>query len=215
VRKLRVLALAAVLTAGLALSGCITLLPKTQPAQLYRFGQDVGVADKPAAPTGLVGGPVTGLLVTTGFTRAADSDRILTTTGSESAYIAQSRWVAPASVLFDEAAARAFENAGAPFRLMRRGDIGPSTLALRIDVETFEADYGADPKAAPTVVVRARVLLMRPAGRGGPLAQAFVSRQKAGDNRVGAIVTAFDGATADLLGQIVTWTTAQAGAPAG
>jgi cholesterol transport system auxiliary component len=210
VSKLRVLTLTAALTASLALGGCISLLPKTKPAQLYRFGENVGMADKPAAAPALNGGPVTGLTMSTGFTRAADGDRILTATGAQSAYIAESRWVSPASVLFDEAAARAFENAGAPFRLLRRGDIGSTTLALRIDVETFEADYPADGKGAPTVVVRARVLLMRPGGRGDTQAHEFVSRQPAAENRVGAIVAAFDSATGDLLDQVVTWTTASA-----
>jgi cholesterol transport system auxiliary component len=205
--RLRVLATAAALAGSLMLGGCITLLPKTAPAQLYRFGEHAGTASaRPSAP----GEALTGLLLSTGFTRTAESDRILTTAGSETAYIARSRWVAPASVLFDEAATRAFETGNAPFRLMRRGDIGPTNVSLRIDVETFEADYAPGWKGAPTVVVRARVLFMHPAGHGVPSSQDFEVSKPAGENRVGAIVQAYDAATEDLLSQIVTWTTAQA-----
>ena len=206
--KLRVLALSAALTASLALGGCVTLLPKTKPAQLYRFGETAGEGvQSPAAP----GAAAQGLILSTGFTTAAEGDRILTTTGAQSAYIAQSRWVSPASVMFAEAATRAFENSGAPFRMMRRGDIGPSTLSLRIDVEAFEADYAGDGKSAPTVQVRARVTLMRPSGRGGVAFKDFTVSKPASENRMGPIVAAFDGATNDLLAQIVAWTTAQAG----
>ena len=207
--KLRVSALTATLAASLALSGCITLLPKTKPAQLYRFGAAQGAAVEGAAAPTAAAGPQTGLLVSVGFTRVAEGDRILTATGSQTAYIAQSRWVAPASTLFEEAAVRAFETSGAPFRLMQRGDIGASNLALRIDVETFETDYPADGKGAPTIVVRANAQFVRP-GHGATTAQSFVSTQPAGENRVGAIVSAYDAATADVLKQIVSWTTVQA-----
>jgi len=205
--RFRASALAAILTASLALGGCISLLPKTKPAQLYRFGESVGVA----APTpALAGGPLTGLMLSTGFTHVAEGDRILTATGSQTAYIAESRWVAPASELFDEATARAFESSGAPFRLMQRGDIGSSTVDLRIDVETFETDYPPDGTGAPTIVVRARTLFMRP-GHGATSSNEFVSSQPAAENRVSAIVAAYDAATADVLKQIVAWTVAQAG----
>jgi len=211
VSKFRVLAITATLATSLALGGCISLFPKTKPAQLYRFGENASAdAAKPAA----AGGPVTGLLLSTGFTPAAEGDRILTSAGTESAYIGESRWVSPASTLFDEAVQRAFESQGGSFRLMQHGDIGPTTLTLRIDVETFEADYAADWKGNPTVVVRARALLMRPAARGGPTSQEFVSKQPAAENRVGAIVQAYDAATTDVLGQIVSWTTSQASSPA-
>jgi len=211
VSRFRVLAITTALTASLALGGCISLLPKTKPAQLYRFGESIGAA-APAAPT-LAGGPQTGLLLSSGFTHLAEGDRILTTTGSQTAYIAESRWVVPASELFSEAAARAFETSGAPFRMMQRGDIGASNAALRIDVETFEADYPADGKGAPTVVVRTRVLFTRP-GHGATSSSEFVSSQPAGENRVSAIVQAYDAATADVLKQIVGWTTTQAGSAA-
>jgi cholesterol transport system auxiliary component len=156
-----------------------------------------------------------GLRLSTGFTEAAEGDRILTGSGAETAYIAQSRWVSPASVLFDEAATRAFEVSGAPFRLLRRSDVGSSVVTLRIDVEAFEADYAPGWQGAPTVLVRARVVLIPPSGSGVqaalPMVRVFESRRPADENRVNAIVKAYDAATEDLLGQVVSWTEVQAG----
>lgn len=201
------LRLAAVAAAGLGLTGCISLFPKSNPAQLYRFGTEV------AAPAGA---PQTaariGLHVYTTFDRASEGDRILTATGNETAYIAGSRWVSPASVLFDEAMQRAFEGQGSPFRLLRPGDMAPDTLKLMLVVESFEADYGEGGKGAPTVVVRIRAAIDRarsPTAAPAPI-QVFEARVPASDNRVGAIVQAYDAATSQALSQLLTWSAAQA-----
>lgn len=205
----RVLAVGA-LSASLALGACVTLFPKSPPAQLYRFGSEAR-AESPPAPTTATMAPI-GLRLTTGFTRAAEGDRLLTISGDQTAYIANSRWVEPASVLFDEAAVRAFEASNTPFRLLQRGDIGSSSLTLRLDVETFEADYGAGWTGSPTVVVRVRALLTGSGEKGVPIAQVFECRTPAGENRVGAIVAAYGAAANDVLGQVLGWATAQSAA---
>jgi len=198
---LRLLALGA---AALALSACISLLPKSEPAQLYRFGQ--GAAAAPGAPAGP--GRV-GVFRTTGdFQAAAADDRILTVTGGKAAFIAQSRWVAPASVLFDEAVTNAFDAQPGHVRLLARGQQGKFAYALRLDVRQFETVY-ADPDAAPTVVVRLHAALSR-SDQTGVGEQDFEARVPAGDNRVGAIVAAYDKAVADVLGKLVGWTNATA-----
>ena len=93
-----------VVLAALSTSACVSLLPKSDPAQLYRF--DVEPARAEAAATdsqvGLLKPPAR-------FTQAAAGDRLLTVTGGQAAYIAAARWVAPANVLFDEAVARGFD----------------------------------------------------------------------------------------------------------
>jgi cholesterol transport system auxiliary component len=199
-------AITATLTASLMLGGCVTLLPKTKPAQLYQFGQNVGAsAERSSTP---VAGPI-GLRLSTGFTRASESDRILTVSGPETAYIAEARWISPASVMFDEAASRAFEGPGSPFRVLRRSDIGSGVATLRIDVERFEADYPSGFNSTPSVVVRVRALLNGPNDHGLPRAMEFTSTKPAGQNRVGEIVGAFDAATADVLSQVATWSASQ------
>ncbi len=196
----KILAVAAV-AAGL--SGCISLLPKSDPASLYRFGQaEVSV---PKGPSGAMFGV---MKTPSAFTRAAAGDRILTSTNGEVAYIAGARWVSPAFVLFEEATARAFENDPGRARLIGRGEVAKADLMLRLEVRTFEADYINGPKAAPEVVVRVRAVLNRSQDRALVGDQIFEAKVKAADNRVSAIVPAYDQATAKVLGDVVTWVNA-------
>ena len=191
--------------AALMLSACISLLPKSKPAQLYRFGQSAAAA----APTAPARGPVIGVFRTNGaFEAAAADDRILTVTGGKAAFIAQSRWVAPASILFDEAVTNAFEGSNGHVRLLARGQQGRFAYALRLDVRQFETVYPS-PDAAPTVVVRLHAALAR-ADQTSAGEQDFAARVAAGDNRVGAIADAYDKAVAEVLGKLTAWTNATA-----
>jgi cholesterol transport system auxiliary component len=196
------LRLATLAFAALALSGCISLLPKSKPAQLYRFGPaPVANAPAPAADAVAV------FRARGHFQDEAADDRILTVTGGQAAYIAQSRWVAPAETLFNEAVNNAFD--ASPIRLLGRGQQGRYAYAIRIDVRTFEARYDAGSNAAPTVVVRLHAALTRndqsPVGE-----QDFEVHATASRNRVGAIVAAFDKASKDAIGQLVAWTETKA-----
>lgn len=188
---------------AVGLSGCISLFPKAEPASLYRFGEaEVSV---PKGPPGTMFGV---LKTPSSFTRAAAGDRILTSTNGEMAYIADARWVSPAFVLFEEATARAFENDPGRARLIGRGEVAKADMMLRLEVRTFEADYVNGPKAAPEVVVRVRSVLTRSQDRALVGDQIFEARVKATDNRVGAIVPAYDQAVAKVLGDIVAWVNA-------
>jgi cholesterol transport system auxiliary component len=188
----RLLALAMVLP--LALGGCISVFPKTKPVQLYRFGETV------PAPASPVVRPVTVLKGATLFPPAAGSDRLLTSTGSETAYIAGARWVGPASVMFDEALLRAFDAPGSP-RLVERGEPLAAASTLRLDVRAFEARY-----PGPTVVVRVRATLIRNADRTIAGERMFDASVPAADNRQMAIVAGFDGAVDKVIGDIRDWT---------
>lgn len=192
-----------VATLAVALSGCISVFPKTKPASMYRFGDaDVSAAKgPPGAMFGVLKAP-------SAFTRAAAGDRILTMTNGEVAYIAGARWVSPAFVLFEEAVARSFENDPGRARLIGRGEVAKADLVLRLEVRTFETDYVNGPKAAPEVVVRVRGVLNRNTDRVLVGDQIFEARVKAADNRVGAIVPAYDEAVAKVLGEVVGWVNA-------
>jgi cholesterol transport system auxiliary component len=200
-------ALAAACVAGLA--GCVSLVPKTKPAQLYRFGGEtaphVPAAAQPASRFDVYKAPGT-------FARAASGDRILTVTGDRVAYIAQARWVAPAQILFDEAVVRAFDDNAGSARLAYRGESARTDFALRLDVRNFEAVYDQGAEAAPVVVVRLRAVLTRNSDRTVAGEQLIEARVRADDNRVSAISRAFDAAAADVIGRLVTWTNQQ-GAP--
>jgi cholesterol transport system auxiliary component len=191
-------ALCAILLLGLG--GCISLFPKMPPAQLYRFA----VAATPAQPA--AGGTFNVLHLTTAFTLPAQGDRILTTNGTEAAYIAGARWVAPAANLFDEAEQQAFDQSGGAARLLHRGDPAAAPVGLTLNVQSFETRYSGDPKAAPTVVVTVHAMLTSAADRKVLGDQVFVSRIPASDNRVSAIVDAYNSAMTEIMTQIVGWT---------
>jgi cholesterol transport system auxiliary component len=194
----------AVAAAAAALAGCVSLFPKTDPVGLYRFGND------PAAPVSKgPPGALFGVFKTpTVFTRASAGDRILTFTNGEAAYIAGARWVSPASVLFDEAVARAFEADPGRARLIGRGEVAKSDLILRLEVRSFETVYVNGPKTAPEVLVQVRGVLNRSSDRALVGDQVFEARVKASDSRVGPIVQAYDSATGKVLGDITAWVSA-------
>ncbi|WP_426012836.1 ABC-type transport auxiliary lipoprotein family protein [Caulobacter sp. DWR2-3-1b2] len=190
----------AVAATALALTGCISLFPKADPSGLYRFGTAA-----PAATSAPVEKSFGVFKTPTVFTRAAMGDRLLTFTNGEAAYIAGARWVSPAIVLFDEAAARAFEAESSPARLVTRGETGKAAMALRLEVRAFETDYVDGPKAAPEVLVEIRAVMTRNGDRALLGDKVFQTRVKASDNRVGAIVQAYDQANSKTLADIITW----------
>ncbi|WP_374470226.1 ABC-type transport auxiliary lipoprotein family protein [Phenylobacterium sp.] len=192
--------------AALALGGCISLFPKSDPAQLYRFGQTPVSTTATAPPAGSVAVFRAGSV----FQSEASGDRLLAITGDEASYIADSRWVAPASVLWDQAVLTAFDAAPGRVRLVSRGELARADYVLRLDVRSFETRYENGPDAAPTVLVRVRAALTRPRDRAFAREQIFEARVPAAGNRVSAIVGGYDRATADVLGQLARWLEAEA-----
>ena len=185
---------------AVALTGCISLFPKSKPAGLYRFGHVAAESSRPATEKsfGVFKAP-------TVFTRAAMSDRLLSVTNGEAAYISDARWVSPAIVLFDEAVARAFEDENSHVRLVTRGEALKAPMALRLEVRSFETDYVDGPKAPPEVLVEIRAVATRSSDRALLGDQVFVARVKAADNRLSAIVPAYDQAVGKVLTDIVAW----------
>jgi cholesterol transport system auxiliary component len=208
----RPLSLALGLTATLALSGCVSLFPKTSPATTYKL-----VATLPAQSAATGGKPqALVLLGPIAFTRPAAQDRILTTNGLEAAYIADARWVAPAPVMFQEALASAFDSQSV-VNLATRGEAVGSDYTLRVEIRTFEAQYAADQAItakskkplklkAPTVAVEAHVTLVNLKQKAEASEITFRETEPAADNRVSAIVGAYGVVTTKLIGDIVGWT---------
>jgi cholesterol transport system auxiliary component len=193
----RALAPLAALAAVAALGGCISLFPKATPSQLYRFDANV---QPPAA-----GGPPVGIREgVLDFDPASAGDRILTVTGNQVAYIDGSRWAIPASQLFQQAVDRALSAPGGATRLVGIGESAQAKLRLRLQVTHFEARYLAGAKAPPTVFVSVTATLDRQDG-GLVGEHAFEASSEAGDNRVGAIVQAYDQAVSKVVGDLVAW----------
>ena len=196
----------AVAAAGvLALGGC-ALLSSPPPVQTYRFG---GPAAASAASEGVAGLTQVNLRRVQ-FPEAVEGDRLLGVTGTETAYIAEARWVSPASDLYMESLENAFAAQATRVRLIGPRELIRGERSLDIDMRAFEARYEA-PGAVPTVVVTARARLLALPDRTVTAERTFTVQQPAGANRISAIVEAFDIATRDLNTQIVDWTDANAG----
>lgn len=205
--------------AALALSGC-SLLSTPDPVQLYRFG---AVMDTPSQ-AGERPAPLLVSIRRIEFPDASKDDRILGVTGTETAYIGGARWVSPAETLFDDSLMAAFAARPDQVRVLDRREPGTTPLVLRVIVSSFEARYLNGQEAAPTVVITARAQLRNTPERergAGPIRpedgrtveRVFTVSQPAAENRVSAIVEAFDIATRDINTQVVDWTIQSAPAP--
>ncbi len=188
---------------SVALSACVSVFPKQAPANLYRFGM---TAPPPAAAPATAGTQPFGVLnAVIAFDRAAATDRILTVSGSQAAYIKGSRWLSSANILFDEALIRAFDTSGGPARLIGRGEVVHADYMLKLDIRTFEARYDHGDKAAPTIIVTVHADLDRLSDKVAVSNKTFEATVPATDNRVGAIASAFDQAVSKVLGDLMIW----------
>jgi cholesterol transport system auxiliary component len=192
---------------ALTLGGCVSLLPKSPPVQLFQAGRAAppaaGTIPAPASPgVGVV-------LTTVHLPRAAMSDEILTVDGDQAAYLSGARWISPAAVMVQEDAESAFNAQPGPIQLLHRTDFAGASALLTLDLGDFEARYDNGAAAPPVVVVNIRATLSRPDGQ-TLASQTFTVRQPAADNRIAPIIAAFDTATSQALGLIVAWTNRQA-----
>ncbi len=183
------------------LTGCISVFPKSDPAQLYRFGATEPQVHETASAEQVFNV----FLGHTGFDRAAAGARILTVTGTQAAYIKGARWVTSAEALFDSALLHAFDADQGPARLVSSGDIARTDYMLKLDVRTFEARYSDGQAAAPTIVVEVRATLARTSDQTVVADHGFKATLTASDNRVSAIAQAFDQAVSQVLGNLVVW----------
>lgn len=189
-------------SAALLLAGCVTLLPKETPAQLYRFGGSLTPVQRPAGAPSFA---VMQQMIT--FAQPAASDQILAITGQEAAYLKGVRWVTGASTLFEQAVSNAFDADSGPARLLARGEPVKPDYLLKIDVRVFEARYTDGEALPPTATVQVYAALS--ADRQLVSEHIFSASVKASENRGGAIAAAFDQADNEVLGQLVKWVEAR------
>jgi len=189
------------------LGGCVSLLPKSKPVQLYQFGRDdAATATTPATVVGRGPAGVSGVVLSAVvLPRAGMGDGILTITGDQGAYIAGARWLSPAVLMFQEDVQRTFEARAQKTRILDRGQLGAADALLRLDVSHFEVRYDGDAAAAPAVLVGVRATLTSVDGR-QVLQRVFTHREPTADNRVSLLVGAFDKAVDETLAEVVDWT---------
>lgn len=197
--------IAIVATVAISLSGC-ALLSTPKPVQTYRFGGESQAAVSSSVSTAR---PVAVALRRIEFPAASKGNQILGVTGTQAAYIAGARWISPAEVLFNDSLEAAFAARPDRVRLIGRRDVGASARVLSLGVTAFEARYDT-PGGIPTVVITARARVVTLPERSVSSERVFTINQPATENRISAIVTAFDVATRDLTAQVVEWTASEA-----
>lgn len=192
----------AILAAAGALAGC-ALLSTPDPVGLYRFGDlDPPSAMPPSHRTAVVLNPI-------GFPQGAAGDRILTAEGGQVSYLAGARWVGPSETLYRAALEAEFLRSGSSISVSDRRSSPRSGPAVDLDISSFEARYLNGSHAAPTVVVSGRARIVGP-DRAVRAERTFSVQQPATENRVSAVVSAFDTATAEFNRQVVAWVDANA-----
>lgn len=186
------------------LSGC-ALLSLPDPVQMYHFG-----GQAPAEARAPIAQPVAMGLRRVEMPQASRTDRLVGVTGSEVAYIKGARWVSPADDLYTEALENAFAARAQRVRLVGPRELTTAERSLDVDMRAFEARYDA-PGAAPSAVITARAQILSREDRSVIAERTFSVTRPASENRVSAIVQAFEAATADINAQIVDWADQNAG----
>lgn len=194
----------ALLITALFLSGCGGLLGGGGRADLYRFGNTA--APGVGQPAASVAQPVLVFFPGSSFQPAIQGDRILTVTGAQVRYIAGARWVSPAADLFDSAIVAELERLSPTVRIIRAGGLPSAEYVLVIDVRHFEASYARGAEMPPDVIVDARAKLIRRSDRSIVAEWPVAHSELAQDNRVTAIVAAFERSTAAVAGHIAALT---------
>ena len=181
------------------LSSCALMGGGGKPVTMYQFGS---AGEERPAPSVNLSQPVVIIYPGSTFSRESADDRIATANGHQTAYIAETRWVAPARELFDDLAVREIEDISPSIRVVRAGAPVPADYMLAIDVRQFKANYVGGPESSPEVVVDARAKLLRLSDKVIIGDWEIVQREQASENRVSAIVDAFDRAASSVSTKI-------------
>jgi len=187
-------------SASLSLAGCITVLPKVKPAQLYRFGySQPGLATPVAQASAGAGGDIGLVLGSLALPQDSSGDRILTVEGNEVSYVADARWTAPAQTLFNEALSDGFARSSKVIRLEPRA-FGSARFRLDVSVRKFETDYSHG-KATVSVTLDARILRL---SDHAVMGQRFITAEVAPKhNEMSLITDSFNMATTQVISALI------------
>ncbi len=187
-------------TAVLALGGCVRLLPESTPSDIYRLTLPPSTADVSRTfgnPTVMVGRPGGGPL-------GAD-DIIVSQSADSLAVAAGARWASPAREMVQDYIIEMLEREAPSISPLRPGDGMAADYDLALDIRHFEAEYDRGMEAAPLIHVAIGARLIDEA-RDLQASSVFSASERAGSNRMGSIVEAFDRATAQTVDTLADWT---------
>lgn len=183
--------------AGAALGGCVTLLPKVKPIQMYRFGFDPSLG---GAPVQDYDGPVSAVALSQiYFAQDSQGDRLLTREGAEVSYIADARWSVGAVDLYSEAVVAAFAHLGRRVRLETR-PANQAHYRLDLNVLRFEVSYE---RSKPTVATALQARLLRLSDRVHVAEKTITRDVPVARNHVSDIVAGYDLAVSESLTELV------------
>jgi cholesterol transport system auxiliary component len=196
----------AIMAAGLAvgLTGCVNVLPKVKPVQLYRFGYHPDLLDKKdsdSASSVAANGPTPLMLGVISFPPASSGDQVMTTENNEVSYVAQARWASSAQSLFTAAVSEGFARSDDTVMLVPRG---PTAADYRLDISVrrFEANYS---HGRPTVYIGVDARILRLSDR-SVLAQRYISAtESVRKNDMTLISQGFDQATTEVVAGLISF----------
>jgi ABC-type uncharacterized transport system auxiliary subunit len=131
-----------------------------------------------------------------------DSDHIvLVQSDHRMSHYIGSRWPAALPSVVEELAVDTLRSTGAWSSVQDSGSAFPADYLLQIVIRRFEADYSANP-SAPEVHVLLDCTLGRRAGRDIQTSFIASGSATASENRMAAVVTAFESAAAQAMSEI-------------
>ena len=167
----------------LALGGCVTLLPKSQPVGLYRFGGSAQSRPLASQDTNAI----SVALDQVSFPQIAAGDRIETVDGDHVAYVAGDRWAEPARALFSEMLGNGLGGGESGFIVSPRETT--AGYLVEVEVKRFETDYS---DGVPTVAVVAHAELIRSRDHAVVGRHDFDRRLAPGGRTIAPIIAAYD-----------------------
>ena len=173
-----------------------------KPEGLYRFGA--------AGRATSVGPPETSrqtiVLEPVGFAAEIDGNRMLAVSGINARYIKGSRWVSSGQNLFAEALRSSFAAQASDLRLTDQQESDGTGYSLKVRIGRFEAQYDVPLMvSSPTIVMEGEATLYSLADRKAFAQRQFTARVPATQNRVSALVAAFDQAATCSADGIAGW----------
>jgi len=191
----RLFAAAAAGVSLIALTGCISLLPETEPSRIYRLDHagDPSAAPQPGAPVVVVDRP--------SASRALASDRVaLAYADGRIAYVAGANWASPAPDLMRDLVLDALD--AHPDVVGARPEDGVGgRYGVRLELRSFEASGDG----APGVVVTVRARLIDEGERRLVGVRVIEARESAGARRTSDIVGAMERAANRVADETAQW----------
>ncbi len=182
------------------LGGCSLLFPAQAP-QLYKLTPHVGGVPNGTRTRGQ-------LAVSTPMaSESLNTERIaLTRNPTTLDYFAGAAWTDRAPVLLQGLMIDAFEDSDQLTAVGRDSSDINADYRLETVLREFQARYTGSGDSPPTVIVKIDAQLLKVSDRRVVGHMQAEKEVPAAHNSVDSIVEAFDAATSDVIGQIVSWT---------